>query len=134
MPDGDFTALKSHIECLARSTAYGGSVEVVFHTPSIKLDALPERHDVQIRPAWSFECPFTPADQVWNQAVMNAMVERKKGWVSSSLEPKPSHGMSSFRRAVRQGGSTRVVLQAQGPDGVQHSVRQYSRWGCNGSA
>ncbi|RAH81420.1 hypothetical protein BO86DRAFT_389632 [Aspergillus japonicus CBS 114.51] len=62
IPDGDFTAFKSHVERLARSTAYGGSVEVVFHTPSIELDALPEQHDVQIRAAWSFECPFTPAD------------------------------------------------------------------------
>ncbi|PYI35739.1 hypothetical protein BP00DRAFT_422142 [Aspergillus indologenus CBS 114.80] len=109
IPDGDFTAFKSHIERLARSIAYGGSVEVVFHTPSIEQDALPEQHDAQIRAAWSFECPFTPADQVWNQAVTNAMVDRKKGTISPSHESGPSHGMSPFRRAIRRGGTSRVV-------------------------
>ncbi|RAH71373.1 uncharacterized protein BO66DRAFT_347353 [Aspergillus aculeatinus CBS 121060] len=133
-PDGNFTAFKSHIERLARSIAYGGSVEVVFHGTSAEPDAMPEQHDVQIRAEWSFECPFTVADQIWNQAVMNAMVDRKKGRVSPSQDPRPAHGMSSFRRAIRQGGMSRVVLQEQDAHGVKHSVRRYSQWGCDGSA
>ncbi|RAK72538.1 uncharacterized protein BO72DRAFT_480936 [Aspergillus fijiensis CBS 313.89] len=108
------TAFKSHIERLARGIAYGGSVEVVFHRTSAEPDAMPEQHD----------CPFTAADQIWNQAVMNAMVDRKKDRVSPSQDLRPAHGMSSFRTAIRQGGC----------DGVKHSVRQYSQWGCDGSA
>ncbi|RAH40948.1 uncharacterized protein BO95DRAFT_423710 [Aspergillus brunneoviolaceus CBS 621.78] len=133
-PDGSSTAFKSHIERLARSIAYGGSVEVVFHRTSAEPDAMPEQHDVQIRAEWSFECPFTAADQIWNQAVMNATVDRKKDRVSPSQDLRPAHGMSSFRTAIRQGGMSRVVLREQDAHGVKHSVRQYSQWGCDGSA
>lgn len=112
-PDGSSTAFKSHIERLARSIAYGGSVEVVFHRTSAEPDAMPEQHDVQIRAEWSFECPFTAADHIWNQAVMNAMVDRKKDRVSPSQDLRPAHGMSSFRTAIRQGGMSRVVLREQ---------------------
>ncbi|OJJ95670.1 hypothetical protein ASPACDRAFT_9423, partial [Aspergillus aculeatus ATCC 16872] len=131
LPDDQFAAFKSHIEHLAHSTAYGGSVEVEFHSPSAEPDTLPEQHDVQIRAEWSFECPFSPTDQVWNQLAMNAMVARKKGRVSPSQDPRPAHGMSSFRRAIRQGGMSRIVLQQQDAEGVKHSVRQYSQWGCD---
>ncbi|KAL7654176.1 hypothetical protein ACMYSQ_008841 [Aspergillus niger] len=38
-PDEDCTALEGHLERLARKTAYGGTVEVLFHTPSIEFEA-----------------------------------------------------------------------------------------------
>ncbi|RAL07251.1 uncharacterized protein BO97DRAFT_473776 [Aspergillus homomorphus CBS 101889] len=137
-PDDDCAALKAHIKGLTRKIAYSGSVEVVFHTPSTEPgDTLPgQQHGVHVQAEWMFECPFTPTDQEWNQLVMNAMVDRKKGWISPlpNNEPKPSHGMSPFRRAIRQGNTSRIVSQQQGADGVKHSLRQYSQWGCDGSA
>ncbi|OGM41662.1 hypothetical protein ABOM_009956 [Aspergillus bombycis] len=132
-PDDDCAEMKAHIERLARNTAYDGSVEVVFHTPSIEADALPEKHKVQIRAEWSFDCPFTPTDQVWNELVMNAMVDRKKGWVSPN-EPQLPYGMSPFRRAIRHGNNSRIVSQEQDANGFTRSVRQFSRWGCDGSS
>ncbi|KAB8221060.1 hypothetical protein BDV33DRAFT_230523 [Aspergillus novoparasiticus] len=131
-PDHDCAAMKAHIERLARRIAYSGSVEVVFHTPSIEADALPEKHDVQIRAEWTFDCPFTPTDQVWNELVMNAMVDRKKGWISLN-DPKRSYGMSPFRRAIRHGNNSRIVSQEQNANGFTLSVQQFSRWGCDGS-
>ncbi|KNG87788.1 hypothetical protein ANOM_004631 [Aspergillus nomiae NRRL 13137] len=132
-PDGDCAAMKAHIERLARRVGYGGSVEVVFHTPSIEADVLPEKHDVQIRAEWRFDCPFTPADQVWNELVMNAMVDRKKGWISLN-DPKRSYGMSPFRRAIRHGNNSRIVSREQNANGLTLSVQQFSRWGCDGSS
>ncbi|KAF5856663.1 hypothetical protein ETB97_007052 [Aspergillus alliaceus] len=132
-PDDDCAAMKAHIERLARNTTYDGSIEVVFYTPSIEADALPEKHKVQIRAEWSFDCPFTPADRVWNELVMNAMVDRKKGWISPN-EPKLPYGMSPFRRAMRHDNNSRIVSQEQDTDGFTRSIRQFSRWGCDGSS
>ncbi|KAE8166817.1 hypothetical protein BDV40DRAFT_224353 [Aspergillus tamarii] len=107
--------MKAHIERLARNTAYDGSIEVY------------------IRAVWSFDCPFTPADQAWNELVMNAMVDRKKGWVSPN-EPKRHYGMSPFRRAIRHSSNSKTVSQEQDADGFTRSVRQFSRWGCDSSS
>lgn len=132
LPDDDCAAIKAHIEHLARKAAYGGSVRVIFHTPDVKEDAFPDGQNAEIRVEWSFDHLFnTPAGQSWDQLVMNAMVDRRKGWISLD-DPKPSHGMSPFRRAIRSGNTSRVVSQEQGADGFKHSVRQYSRWGTNG--
>ncbi|KAK6823702.1 hypothetical protein RU639_006305 [Aspergillus parasiticus] len=132
-PDDDSAAIKAHIESLARNTAYGGSIEVVFHTPSIDADVLPEKQNVEIRVEWIFDCPFTPTDRVWNELVMNAMVDRKKGWISLN-EPPLFYGMSSFRRAIRHGSTSRVVSQEQDAHGFKRSVRQFSQWGYDGSS
>ncbi|KAB8218062.1 hypothetical protein BDV33DRAFT_193000 [Aspergillus novoparasiticus] len=118
-PDDDCAAIKAYIESLARNSAYGGSIEVVFYTPSID--------------AWIFDCPFTPTDRVWNELVMNAMVDRKKGWISLN-KPQLFYGMSSFRRAIRYGSTSRVVSQEQDADGFKRSVRQFSQWGYDGSS
>lgn len=132
-PDQDCTALRAHIERLARKTAYAGSIQVTFHTPSIEIEggdntSHEETDKAQLQAEWLFECPFTPTDQVWSELVMNAMVDHEKGWVEPHV-PKPSHGMSPFRRAMRANGASRVVSQEQGGSGVTRSVRQFSSWG-----
>ncbi|CAK96265.1 uncharacterized protein An02g00500 [Aspergillus niger] len=116
-PDEDCTALEGHLERLARKTAYGGTVEVLFHTPSTEFEAGKNASNENTNIAniyvhWTFECPFTPIDQVWSELVMNAMVDHKKGWIEPHL-PKPSHGMSPFRRAMRANGTSRIVSQEQ---------------------
>ena len=136
--NGDHTALRTHIERLAQKTAYGGSVEVSFHTPSIKLEAgnnasAEDGHIAEIFLEWAFECPFTPTDQVWSELVQNAMVDHKKGWIKPDA-PQPSHGMSPFRRAMRANGTSHVVLREQNANGVTHSVRQFNSWGGDSSA
>lgn len=136
--NGDHTALRTHIERLAQKTAYSGSVEVSFHTPSIKLEAgnnasAEDGHIAEIFLEWAFECPFTPTDQVWSELVQNAMVDHKKGWIEPHA-PQPSHGMSPFRRAMRINGTSHVVSQEQNANGVTHSVRRFSSWGVDRSA
>ncbi|PYH70170.1 uncharacterized protein BO88DRAFT_452437 [Aspergillus vadensis CBS 113365] len=136
--NGDCTALGTHIERLAQKTAYGGTVEVSFHTPSIQLDAgynssAEMGHIAQIFLEWAFECPFTPTDQAWSDLVKNAMVDHKKGWIEPHA-PRASHGMSPFRRAMRANGTTRVVSREQNANGVTYSVRQFSSWGGDSSA
>ncbi|EHA22580.1 hypothetical protein CBS115989_7862 [Aspergillus niger] len=136
-PDEDCTALEGHLERLARKTAYGGTVEVLFHTPSTEFEAGKNASNENTNIAniyvhWTFECPFTPIDQVWSELVMNAMVDHKKGWIEPHL-PKPSHGMSPFRRAMRANGTSRIVSQEQDSNEVTRSVRQFSSWGCDAS-
>ncbi|GFN16493.1 hypothetical protein AtubIFM55763_010327 [Aspergillus tubingensis] len=136
--NGDCTALRTHIERLAQKTAYGGSVEVSFHTPSIQSEArnnasAENGHIAQVFLEWAFECPFTPTDKVWSELVMNAMVDHKKGWIEPDV-PRPSHGMSPLRRAMRDNGTSRVVSRDQNANGVTHSIRQFSSWGGDSSA
>ncbi|RAH59481.1 hypothetical protein BO85DRAFT_393003 [Aspergillus piperis CBS 112811] len=136
--DEDCTALRIHIERLAQKTAYGGSVEVSLHTPSIQLEAgnnasAEKRNNAHMFVEWAFECPFTPTDQVWSELVMSAMVDHKKGWIEPHA-PRPSHGMSPFRRAMRANGISHVVSREQNANGVTHSVRQFSSWGGDSSA
>ncbi|THC93733.1 hypothetical protein EYZ11_006773 [Aspergillus tanneri] len=134
-PDDDCAVMKAHIERLARNTAYGGSIEVVFHTPYPEPDnAVSEKtYNAQIRVKWKFECPFPPTDQVWNDLVMNAMVDRKKGWIARDV-PTPSHGhgMSPFRRAIK--GTSQIISQEQDVDGSKRLVQRFSPWGCDGSS
>ncbi|GKZ17749.1 hypothetical protein AbraIFM66951_010845 [Aspergillus brasiliensis] len=137
-PVDDCTALKTHIEHLARKTAYGGSLEVLFHTPSTELEvgrnASPEKtHIAQIQADWRFEWPFTPTDQVWSELIMNAMVDHKNGWIELPVA-KPSYGMSPFRRAMRANDTSHIVSRQQDADGVTRSVRQFSSWGQDSSA
>ncbi|GLA35924.1 hypothetical protein AnigIFM63309_001307 [Aspergillus niger] len=132
--DEKCTALERHLERLARKTAYGGTVEVLFHTPSIEFEAGKNASNENTNIAniyvdWTFECPFTPIDQVWSELVMNAMVDHMKGWIEPHL-PKPSHGMSPFRRAMRANGTSGNVSQEQDANEVTRSLRQFSSWGC----
>ncbi|OJJ76660.1 hypothetical protein ASPBRDRAFT_192777 [Aspergillus brasiliensis CBS 101740] len=134
----DCTALKTHIERLARKTAYGGSLEVLFHAPSIDIEAgsnaSPEKtHIAQLKADWMFECPFTPTDLVWSERIMNAMVDHKNGWIKPPVL-KPSYGMSPFRRAMRANDTSHIVSREQDANGVTRSVTQFSSWGHDSSA
>ncbi|GKZ30968.1 hypothetical protein AbraIFM66950_010793 [Aspergillus brasiliensis] len=137
-PDKDCTALKTHIQRLAWKTAYGGSLEVLFHAPSIDIEAgsnaSPEKtHIAQLQADWRFECPFAPTDQVWSELIMNAMVDHKNGWIEPPVS-QPSYGMSPFRRAMRANGTSHIASREQDANGVMRSVRQFSSWGQDSSA
>jgi hypothetical protein len=121
-------AVKAHVDGLARSIAYSGSIQVEIHTPPLELDVLPEEHTAVIRAEWSLGSPFIPTEQSWNMMVMNAMVDRKKGTISVN-DRQTSHGMSPLRRAMRSNNTSTVISQEQNEEGFKHRVVQYSKWG-----
>lgn len=121
--DDECAATKAHIESIARKIAYGGSVKVEIHTLPMEVDVLSEEHTAVVRAGWSLGCPFIPTEQSWDQTVMNAMVDCRKGFISVDA-PQPSYGMSPFRRAMRTNNTSTVISQERDADGFQHTVRQ----------
>ncbi|KAJ5274233.1 hypothetical protein N7505_002778 [Penicillium chrysogenum] len=124
--DDDSATIKAHAEGLARKVAYGGSITVKIHTPPLEADVA--ENVAEVRAEWSFVSPFIPTEQAWDLLVMNAMVDRRTGFISVD-EPRPSHGRSPFRRAMKSNNTSTVVSQVQNEEGFKHTVRQYSKWG-----
>lgn len=124
--DDDSAAIKAHAEGLARKIAYGGSIIVEIHTPPLGVDVA--ENTAEVREEWSFGSPFIPTEQAWDLLVMNAMVDRRRGFISVD-EPRPSHGRSPFRRAMKSNNTSTVVSQVQNDEGFKHIVQQYSKWG-----
>ncbi|KAJ5956052.1 hypothetical protein N7501_010331 [Penicillium viridicatum] len=124
--DNDLVAIKSHAEGLARSIAYGGSIIVEIHTPPLQADVA--ENTAEVRAEWIFGSPFISTEQPWDLLVMNAMVDRRRGFISVD-EPRPSHGRSPFRRAMKSNNNSTAVSQVRNEEGFQHTVLQYSKWG-----
>jgi hypothetical protein len=123
--DDDSATVKAHAESLARNVAYGGSIIVEIHTPTLEADVAQDT--AEIRAEWTFGSPFIPVEQPWDQLVMNAMVDRRRGFISVD-EPRLSHGRSPLRRAMKSNNTSTVVSQVQN-EGIGHTVLQYSQWG-----
>jgi hypothetical protein len=123
--DDDSAAVKGHAESLARDVAYGGSIIVEIHTPPVETDVA--ENTAEIRAEWSFGSPFIPVEESWDQLVMNAMVDRRRGFISVD-ESRPSHGRSPLRRAMKSNNTSTVVSQVQ-DGGIGHTVLRYSQWG-----
>lgn len=119
-------AIKTHAEGLARQIAYGGSIIVEIHTPSPEADVA--ENTAEVRAEWSFGTPFIPTNQQWDLLVMNAMVDRRRGFISVD-ELRPSHGRSPLRRAMKCNNTSTVVSQVQNEEGFGHTVLRYSKWG-----
>lgn len=131
MSDDECRGIKVHIESLARQIAYRGSVDVVFHgltmeDHTMSLPQTVEGQRAELRVEWSWAHLFTPQDTSRDHCIMNAMVDRTKGFVSFD-NPGPSYGMSPFRRAIKPG--SRIVSGERDAVGVKHSVRIFSPWG-----
>lgn len=131
MSDDDCRGIKAHIESLVRKTAYGGSYNVVFHglimeENTISLPQTVEGQRAQIRVEWSWADVFNSQNTSRGHCIMNAMVDRTKGFISFD-NPGPSYGMSPFTRAIKPG--SRIVSGERDAVGVEHSVRQFSPWG-----
>ncbi|KAJ5506567.1 hypothetical protein N7453_005524 [Penicillium expansum] len=124
--DDDFAAIKSHAESLASKIAYGGSIIVQIHTPPAEADVA--ENTAKIQAEWSFGSPFLPTEQPWDLLVMNAMVDGRRGFISVD-EPRPSHGRSPFRRAMKSYNTSTVISQCQNEEGFKHTVLKYSKWG-----
>ncbi|KAJ6188479.1 hypothetical protein N7519_003387 [Penicillium mononematosum] len=115
--DDDSVAVKAHAESLARNVAYGGSIIVEIHTPPLEADVA--GNTAEIRAEWSFGSPFVPVEQSWDHLVMNAMVDCRRGFISVD-EPRPSHGRSPLRRAMKSNNTSTVVSQVQN-EGIGHT-------------
>ncbi|OQD60272.1 hypothetical protein PENPOL_c025G07157 [Penicillium polonicum] len=126
LSDNDLVAIKTHAEGLARSIAYGGSIIVEIHTPPLQADVA--ENTAEVRAEWSFGSPFISTEQPWDLLVMDAMVDRRRGFISVD-EPRPSHGRSPFRRAMKSNNTSTVVSQVPNEEGFQYTVLQYSKWG-----
>ncbi|KAJ5762609.1 hypothetical protein N7533_001290 [Penicillium manginii] len=122
----DLTAIKGHLEALARRTGYGGDVTSMVHTPLFEK-IIPESTAV-LQVEWTPDNLFIPMDNDWNSKVMNAMVDKRKGSISFD-EPKPSHGRSPFRRAMKLNDTAKLVSRDQNKDGAEYTVLKYSKWG-----
>ncbi|CAG8892684.1 unnamed protein product [Penicillium egyptiacum] len=117
--DDDPTAIKAHAEGLARNIAYGGSIIVEIHTPPPEA-GVPE-NTAEVRAEWSFRSPFSPTEQPWDLLVMNAMVDRRRGFISVD-EPRLSHGRSPLRRAMKSNDTSTVISQVQNEEGFKHTA------------
>ncbi|KAJ5452931.1 hypothetical protein N7445_001114 [Penicillium cf. griseofulvum] len=120
----DSAGTKIYAESLARKIAYGGSIKVEIHTPPLEVDV---SDTAVIRAEWSFGSPFIPGGP-WGLLLMDAMVDRRRGFISVD-EPRPSHGRSPFRRAMKSNNTSTVVSQVRNEEGFKYTVLQYSKWG-----
>lgn len=89
--------------------------------------AIPERTAV-LQVEWAPDNLFASMDKDWDSKVMNSMVDKRKGAVPFD-EPKPSHGRSPFRRAMKSNNTARPVSHDQNEDGLKYTVLKYSKWG-----
>ncbi|KAL2702731.1 hypothetical protein AAEP93_007029 [Penicillium crustosum] len=126
--DDDSTAIKAHAEGLARSVAYGGSIIVQMHTSPAEADVA--ENTVEVRAEWSFDSPFFSTEKPWSLLIMDAMVDRKRGFITVD-EPRPSDGRSAFRRAMKFNNTSRVISEVRNDEGFTHTVLQFSKWGSN---
>jgi len=126
--DDDSAALKTHAEGLARKIAYGGTIKIDIHTPPLEVDTLPEEHTAVVRAKWSLGCLFNPTEPSLDLMIMNAMVDRRKGFISVD-DLQPSYGLSPFRRAMKSNHTSTVISQERNEEGFKHTVLQYSKWG-----
>ncbi|CAI7607240.1 unnamed protein product [Penicillium viridicatum] len=124
--DDDSATIKAHAEGLARKIAYGGSIIVEIHTPPLQADVA--ENTAEVRAEWSFGSPFISTEQPWDLLVMDAMVDHRRGFISVD-EPRPSHGRSPFRRAMKSINTSAVVSQVRNEEGFGYKVLQYSKWG-----
>lgn len=126
IPEEEITAVKMHIEALAHNIAYGGSIDVKIHAPLFEAK-VPE-YTAVIHAKWAIGRSLVPAENPWDLKIKNAMVDRKRGFVSFD-EPTISHGRSPFRRAMKSNNTATVVSQDQNDDGSKYTVLRYSKWG-----
>lgn len=128
MRDDDSAAIKAHAESLACHIAYGGSIIVHMHTPPVEADIA--ENTAEVRAEWSFDSPFFSTEEPWGLLIMDAMVDRKRGFISVD-EPRPSDGRSALRRAMKFNNTSTVISEVRNDDGFTYTVLQYSKWGSN---
>ncbi|KAJ5959547.1 uncharacterized protein N7479_006697 [Penicillium vulpinum] len=127
--NSDSAATKTYAEGLACKVAYGGSITVEVHAPPLEVDA--SEYAAVVQAEWSFGSPLIPMESLWDLLVMNAMVDRRRGFISVDEPPRPSYGRSPFRRAIKSDNTSTIISEAQNEEGFKHTVLQYSNWGSN---
>lgn len=128
--DDDSASMKTYAERLARQTAYGGFIRVVIHTPPLEEGVLLDEHTAMVRAEWSLGDQFISPEKSWDKLVTNAMVDRRRGFISVD-EPLQSYGMSPLRRAMKTNNTYTIVSETLDERGFGHSVLKYRKWGCD---
>jgi hypothetical protein len=88
---------------------------------------MPEKSAV-IQAKWSFDCPFIPAEETWELMIQNAMVDRKRGFISVG-DPQPSYTSPPLRRAMNSNRTLKGAKRIRNEEVFTWTIRQYSGWG-----
>lgn len=126
--DDDSAAIKAHAEGLACSIAYGGSIIVEMHTPPVEADVA--ANTAEVREEWSFDSPFFSMEKPWDLLIKDAMVDRKRGFISLD-KPRQPDGRSALRRAMKDNNTSTVISEVRNDEGLTYTTLQYSKWGSN---
>ncbi|KAE8148596.1 hypothetical protein BDV25DRAFT_15962 [Aspergillus avenaceus] len=133
------TRISDQVDRVVRSTAYGGTIKVVFHTPITQVKVPPctqptsqneGQNQVEAKVHWNFLWPFTDTNVPWDQIIANAIVDRKIGQISAG-QPKKYGVASPVRRDIKAGNTSHTTLGTM--SGVTRSIVTHEKWGCDES-